>query len=227
VALWPQKPDEEFKAFVYEQFSRIGKALASPQRLVILNILCQGEHTVESLSSQAGLEVANLSRHLQVLRRARLVRLRREGKHSWYSAMDEETCRFLHLFREFASRRLIEVQAALEGIARSPSRLHPVGREELLRRLKEKDTVLVDVRPPEEFQQAHLPGALSIPLAELERRIGELSREKQIIAYCRGRFCILADQAVRLLQDRGHPARRADDGVIEWGIDGNPLERQG
>jgi len=223
--LWPERPDNEFKSFVYEQFSRIGKAFSAPARLIILNILCQGEHTVETLAHYAGLTVANLSRHLQVLKAANLVKMRRDGKFIYYMVADETTCRFFSDFKDFAYKQLVEIRTSLQEISKAPSRLYPVDREELLKRLNEEDTLIVDVRPEEEYQQGHLPGAVSIPLEELERRLSELPEDKDIVAYCRGRYCILADQAVDLLLAKGYRAQRADDGVVEWKIDGMPVEK--
>jgi len=223
--VWPERPDNEFKSFVYEQFSRIGKAFSAPARLIVLNILCQGEHTVETIARHAGLTVANLSRHLQVLKAANLVKMRRDGKFIYYMVADETTCRFFSDFKDFAYRQLVEIRTALQEISRAPSRLHPVDREALLERLNEEDTAIIDVRPEEEYQQGHLPGAVSIPLEELERRLSELPEGKDIVAYCRGRYCILADQAVDLLLAKGYRAQRADDGVVEWKIDGMPVEK--
>ncbi len=223
--VWPERPNNEFKSFVYEQFSRIGKAFSAPARLVTLNILCQGEHTVETLARYAGLTVANLSRHLQVLKAANLVKMRRDGKYIYYMVADEMTCRFFLDFKDFAYKQLVEIRTALQEISKTTSRLHPVDREELMKRLNEEDTIIIDVRPEEEYQQGHLPGAVSIPLEELERRLSELPEGKEIVAYCRGRYCILADQAVDLLLTKGYRAQRADDGVVEWKIDGMPVEK--
>jgi rhodanese-related sulfurtransferase len=223
--VWPEIPNNEFKSFVYEQFSRIGKAFSTPARLIILNILCQGEHTVETLAGYAGLTVANLSRHLQVLKAANLVKMRRDGKFIYYMVADETTCRFFSDFKDFAYNQLVEIRTALQEISKAPSRLHPVDREELMKRLNEEDTLIIDVRPEDEHQQGHLPGAVSIPLEELERRLSELPEDKGIVAYCRGRYCILADKAVDLLLAKGYRAQRADDGVVEWKIDGLPVEK--
>lgn len=224
MSIWPQAPDGEFKSFVYEQFARIGKALSSPPRLVILNILCQGEHTVESLSRHAALSVANLSRHLQVLKSVNLVKVRRDGKYIFYSLPDQQTCNFFTSFKEFGFQQLVELRAALEEISKAPSRVHPVDMAELQRLVDENEVILLDVRPKEEYAQAHLPGAISVPLDELELRLDELEKGKMIVAYCRGKFCILADQAVNILLAEGFQASRADDGVVEWRSAGLPVE---
>ena len=223
MSIWPQNPDSEFKTFVYEQFARIGKALSSPPRLVILNILCQSEHTVDSLARHAALNVGNLSRHLQVLKSVNLVKIRREGKRIYYSLPDEHAAKFYTSFKEFAFRQLVELRAALDEISQAPSRINPVSNEELQRLVSENDVILLDVRPAEEYAQAHLPGAISIPLEELESRLDELPKGKKIVAYCRGKFCILADQAVSILHTEGYDAKRADDGVVEWRDAGLPI----
>ncbi len=224
MAQLPSKADEEFKGFVYEHFSRLGKALSSPQRLVVLNILCQGEHTVEALARHAGLTVANLSRHLQILKNANLVSMRRRGKFAWYTVPDEQTRRFYLAFKEFATGHISEIRAALQEIAASPTRLDAVGREELLKRISDGGTLIVDVRPAEEYRGGHLPGAISVPLDELEQRRAELPVERSVLAYCRDRFCILADQAVEILKAHGYLVRRAEDGVLQWQLSGLPME---
>ena len=222
--VWPKNPDGEFKAFVYEQFSRIGKTLSSPQRLIILNILCQGEHTVESLARHAGLTVANLSRHLQILKATNMVKMRRGGKYTYYSLSDEQTCTFFGLFKEFGARQLLEIQAAMEEISTTPSRVDLLGLEQLRSMVEDGEAIIIDVRPAEEYQKAHLPGAISMPLDQLEIGLQELPKDRHIVAYCRGKFCILADKAVEILRSHGFQAVRAGDGVVEWRDAGLPLE---
>jgi rhodanese-related sulfurtransferase len=220
----PKFPDNQFKAFVYEQFSRLGKALSSPHRLIILNILCQGEHTVEALAKYSGLNLANVSQHLQILKSSNLVKVRRSGKHLYYIIADEQTAAFFTSFKDFAYQRFAEIQMSLNEISKSPTRLKPVDMDELKRKVSEEEALIIDVRPEEEFIHAHLPGAISIPLTELEKKLYELPWDKSIVAYCRGRFCILADQAVEILISKGFDARRANDGVIEWKMAGFPVE---
>ncbi len=222
--VWPQAPDDEFKTFVYEQFSRIGKALSSPQRLIILNILCQGEHTVESLARHAGLTVANLSRHLQILKTTNIVRMRRDGKYTYYSLSDEQTCAFFTSFKEYGAKQLLEIRAAMAEISSAPSRVDLVDLNKLTHMVNEGDVLIIDVRPEEEYHQAHLPGAVSMPLDQLEIRLKDHPKDKHIVANCRGRFCILADKAVELLRSQGFQATRAGDGVVEWRDAGLPLE---
>jgi len=222
---WIESPDDEFKSFVYEQFSRLGKVFSSSARLVILNILSQGEHTVEALARHSGLTVANLSRHLQALKSVNMVKMRRSGKYIYYSASDEETIRFFQDFKNFAYSKLAEIRNVLQEISSSPSRLHPVDTRELIEKIKDDEVLIIDVRPEEEYRCGHFQGAISIPLEDLEERIKQIPRDKPIVAYCRGRFCILADKAVEILLNHGYKVRRADDGVVEWKIAGLPVTR--
>jgi len=224
MAFLPTMPNEEFKVFVYEQFSKIGKSFSSPQRLIIMNILCQGEHTVETIARYSKMSIANVSRHLQILKSANLVKVRRDGKFIFYSPADEETCTFFNSFQKFAIRQITEIKHALEEISAYPSRLEPVQWSELVNMMKEKNTIIIDVRPHEEYKSGHIPGAISIPLEELEQRIKEISKANKVVAYCRGRFCILADKAVEILIEKGYDAARAEDGLVDWKIAGFPVE---
>jgi len=224
MSVFPNNPDEDFKSFVYEQFSRVGKALSSPHRLVLLNILCQGEHTVESLVENTGLNVANVSRHLQTLKSVNLVKIRREGKYIFYSLSDDETCIFFTGFRDFVYKHSSELHAAMNLIADKPSRKSIVNQEEMKLKLKKKNTLIVDVRPVEEYINIHLPGAVSIPLSTLEKRMDEIPRNKEVITYCRDNYCILADKAVNMLLDKGYDAKRLDIGLIDWKQAGLPVE---
>jgi rhodanese-related sulfurtransferase len=151
--------------------------------------------------------------------------MRRVGKNIYYEAADESTVRFFKDFKDFARHQFSEIRAALQEISKSPSRLHPVGQQELLQKIAEEDALIIDVRPEEEYRNGHLPGAVSIPLADLEKRIKELPWNRPILAYCRGRYCILADQAVEILLARGFNAQRAEEGMLEWKIAGMPIEK--
>ena len=224
MSIFPNNPDDNFKSFVYEQFSRVGKALSSPHRLVLLNILCQGEHTVESLVENTGLNVANVSRHLQMLKSVNLVKIRREGKYIFYSLSDDDTCVFFMGFRDFVYKHSSELHAAMNLIADKPSRLSIVGIDEMQKKLKDSHSLIVDVRPQEEYITLHLPGAVSIPLQSLESRIEEIPKDKEIITYCRDHYCILADKAVNILLDKGYDAKRLDIGLIDWKHAGLPIE---
>jgi rhodanese-related sulfurtransferase len=213
-----------FKRELYEQFARIGKALSSGPRIELLDLLSQTERTVEHLAQETGLSVANVSQHLQVLRSARLVEVRREGLYAYYRLADESVFQVWQALRATGEQRLLEIQQVVQTYLKQREQLEPVTAEELARRL-EQDTVLVlDVRPPEEYQAGHIPGALSVPLAELKQRLKELPRRKEIVAYCRGPYCVQADAAVDLLGTHGFKVRRLAVGVPDWRARGLPVE---
>jgi rhodanese-related sulfurtransferase/DNA-binding transcriptional ArsR family regulator len=222
---FPQFPDDAFKAFAYEHVAQIGKALSSPQRLVLLNILAQGPRTVEVLAELSALSVANASRHLQTLKASGLVVNERKGQHVVYTTADDCVKRFIGSVKEMAWTCSVELRHAVEVISESPTRAQSVSRDELLSMVSNADVVVVDVRPAEEYTEGHLPGAVSVPLDELEARLAELPPGREVVAYCRGRYCILADRAVELLKKRGVKARRTDADVLEWEAAGLPLER--
>jgi len=224
MSIFPNQPDDNFKSFVYEQFSRVGKALSSPHRLILLNILCQGEHTVESLVQNTGLNVANVSRHLQMLKSVNLVKIRREGKYIFYSLSDDDTCVFFMEFRQFVEKHSSELHAAMNLISDKPSRISILQKGEVKLKLNKKSSVIIDVRPQEEFLNLHLPGAISIPLEDLKERIDEIPLNKEIITYCRDNYCILADKAVNILLNEGFDAKRMDIGIIDWKHAGLPIE---
>lgn len=220
----PRTPDSEFKQYLYQHFSRIGKALSSPPRLVILNILSQGEHTVESVARASQLTPANVSQHLQLLKSVNLVRQRKEGKFVRYSLADEDASRFFVTYRRFVHSRIPEIDTAIRAVHEAPSRRNALTVEQLADVLEKDAIFLVDVRPLEEFETAHVPGAVSVPLSELPDRLDELPRDKEIVTFCRGLFCILADQAVEILLQAGFQANRVEGGVLEWRLAGKPLE---
>ncbi|MBI4727931.1 MAG: metalloregulator ArsR/SmtB family transcription factor [Acidobacteria bacterium] len=208
---------------LYESFSRIGKAVASPRRIQLLDLLCQGERSVEALAGAAGMSVANTSAHLGVLRGARLVERRRDGTRVLYRPAGDQVVRFALALEDLARDRLAEVDRSLRAAPWSATDAEPVTREELLRRMRRKAVVVIDVRPAEEYAAAHIPGAVSIPLASLGRRLRSLPRAAQIVAYCRGPYCILAPQAVAILRRKGFRARRLEDGFPEWRLGGLPV----
>jgi len=223
MSVFPTTPNDDFKEYVYEQLSRLGKAFASPQRLVIMNIICQGEHTVEALARHSRLTLANVSRHLQVLRSANLLRMRRDGKYIYYRLSDDKTAEFYINFRDFALTRLSDLQKALQEVSGSPTRIDGVGMNELFNQLKSQSLFVIDVRPEEEYYESHLPGAVSIPVGEIESRIGELPRDREIVVYCRGELCILADKALDILRANGFTAKRLNEGLIDWKLAGFPI----
>jgi rhodanese-related sulfurtransferase len=208
---------------LYELFAQVGRALSSPVRIQLLDLLCQGERSVEQLASTAGVQVANTSAHLQVLRRCRLVEIRRARQQVFYRLADDEVARFFLMLREFARARSVEVQRVVEDFIVARDELDPVRRDELLERMVRQEVVVIDVRPVEEYRSGHIPGAVSMPLAEMPDRISELSGGGEIVACCRGPYCVLAPEAVALLRRRGLPARRLQDGFPEWRLAGLPV----
>ena len=213
----------EFKDRLYEELGRIAKAIDSPRRLELIDLLAQGERSVEDLASEAALSVANTSQHLQVLRRARLVETRKEGLRVYYRLGHPEVYDVARAVRGLAKARLAELSQLVQTYLESRDELEPVPREELLRRVRSGRAVVLDVRPREEYRAGHIPGALSIPLEELETRLGELPARKEVVAYCRGPYCVYADEAVRELTRHGFHARRLIDGFPEWKRAGLPV----
>ena len=212
------------KSLLYEQVARIGKATASPKRLEIIELLCQSEKTVDTLASEAGISVKLASAHLKVLRVARLVEGRKDGRNIYYRLSDSNVAEFWIALRTLAEERLLELQAALDSMVTAPRELVPAERRELIARAKAGEIVVIDVRPEPEYRTGHLPYARSLPLRELKLRLDELPKDKPIVAYCRGPFCLMAPQAVEMLQASGFRASRLEDGVAEWRSRGFPIE---
>ena len=212
-----------FKKAIYEQLARIGKAVASPPRLELLDLLCQGPRTVEALAKEAGLTVANASQHLQVLRSARLVEAEKQGLYVTYRLADVAVCEFFQKLRTLAELRLAEVESIVRQLREGPERLEPVEKKALLRRVRRGEVVVLDVRPPEEYRAGHIPGALSVPLKQLRSHLSKLPRNQDIVAYCRGPYCVLAAEAVELLRAKGFRALRLEDGIPEWRAHGLPV----
>ncbi len=210
-------------ADLYEQFARIGKALASARRVELLDLLCQGERSVDALARTSGMTVTNTSQHLQALRASRLVDARKEGTKVIYRVADDEVCRFFFALRELAGNRLAEVEQFVRHYVEGVGEYEPVRCAELLERAKRRGVVVLDVRPTEEYASGHIRGAISIPLGELEQRLGSLPRDAEIVAYCRGPYCLLAPRAVELLRERGFHAHRLEDGFPEWRLAGHPV----
>jgi rhodanese-related sulfurtransferase/DNA-binding transcriptional ArsR family regulator len=212
------------KTALFDGFARLGQALGNGRRLEILDVLANGERTVEGLAAEAGLSVANASQHLQVLRAAGLVRSRRQGTRIFYQLGDAVVFELWRNLRSVAAQRQAEVGRLAEAYLGARESLEPVTRAELLRRLKRKeDLVILDVRPAAEYAAGHLPSAVSIPLAELRRRLRDLPRGKEIVAYCRGPYCAFAQTAIRVLRQAGFDARRLEEGLPEWKAAGLPV----
>jgi len=219
-------PDQRVKGELFDQFARIGKGLGSGRRIEILDILANGERTVEALSEQVHLTIANTSQHLQILRDTGLVRSRREGTFVRYGLAAPEVYEFWTSLRSLAANRLAGVERLVEAYVGARNGLEPVSRKELFKRLRSGDRLVVlDVRPKDEFEAGHLPGAVSIPLAELERRLKQLPKNREVVAYCRGPYCAFAPEAVRVLNRRGYRARQLEDGFPEWSAAGLPVDK--
>lgn len=215
--------DRSFKDSLYEQFARIGHALSTPKRLEILDLLGQGERSVEVLANEANLSVPNASQHLKVLRSARLVDSRRDGAHVYYRLADAAVWGLWTALRDLGELRLTEIGELLRAVADEEG-VELVDRPTLWRMVQEGEVTVLDVRPPAEYDAGHIPGAVSIPLDELERRLSEVPHEQLVVAYCRGPYCVLAVQAVELLSNQGFMARRLEDGFPEWREEGLPIE---
>jgi len=204
------------KTALFDAFARAAKALASGRRIELLDVLANGERTVEALAGEVDLSVANTSQHLQILRQAGLISSRREGTSVHYRLAGPEVFELWRTLRSLAASRLAEVERLAAAYLGSRDELEPVTREELARRLQDGDLVVLDVRPATEYAAGHLPGAVSIPVGELRRRLAELPADREIVAYCRGPYCAFAHEAVGLLREEGYAARRLEDGLPEW-----------
>ena len=211
------------KKEIYEQISRIGKAVASPARLELLDLLAQAPRSVEVLAREAGLSVANASQHLRILRAARLVEAEKKGLFVTYRLADPKVGDFFLTLRALAEDRLADIERIVRQFMEGRESLEPVEKESLLERVREGVVTVVDVRPREEYRAGHIPGAVSVPLKELEPYLPRLPSDHQIVAYCRGPYCVLAIDAVEILRAHGFRAMRLDDGVLEWQARGLPL----
>ena len=209
--------DRAAKTALFDAFARAAKALASGRRIELLDVLANGERTVEALAAEVGLTAANTSQHLQILRQAGLVATRREGTSIHYRLAAPEVFELWRTLRTLAASRLAEVERLAAAYLGGRDDLEPVTREELARRLEDgDDLVVLDVRPAAEHAAGHLPGAVSIPVGELRRRLAELPADREVVAYCRGPYCAFAHEAVALLRQEGFAARRLEDGLPEW-----------
>lgn len=212
-----------FKHDLFHQFARIGKALASPNRLELLEFIAQGERTVEALAAVASLSVANTSQHLQQLRQAGLITARKEGQYVYYRLAGDDVLVLLNTLREVAEQRLAEVERLVNSFLTVKDNLEPVPAAELLKRVRAGLVTVLDVRPREEYATGHLRGALNVPLAELEKHLDKFPADKEIVAYCRGPHCVLAFDAVARLRKHGLKARRLEYGFPEWKLSGRPV----
>lgn len=212
------------KSMLFAEFARVSKALGSGSRLELLEFLAQGERSVDALAGIAGLSVANTSRHLQILKQTGLVAARKEGQFVHYSVSGDGVIRLLGALQEVAQHNVAEVGKIIATYLASKDSLEPVSVPQLMERMKLSLVTVIDVRPPEEFAAGHLPGAINVPISELEKRVRELPREVEIVAYCRGPFCVLSFEAVARLRTSGFKARRLETGFPEWKVAGLPVE---
>jgi rhodanese-related sulfurtransferase/predicted transcriptional regulator len=216
-----------FKNAIYGQFSRMGKGLANAHRLELLDVLAQGPRSVEVLAEETALTVANASQHLQVLRRARLVRRQKEGTYVYYRLAGDDVVRLWQALRTAAEAQLADIDRIVRDYRTTPEALEPIGVSELRERAAKGQVVVLDVRPAEEYRHGHIAGARSIPVDELTSRLDELPDDAEVVAYCRGPYCVFADEAVETLRAHGIWARRLDVGFPDWQAAGLPTETTG
>lgn len=215
-----------FKHNLFNQFARVGKALSNGNRLELLEFLAQGERSVEALAKVSGLTVGNTSQHLKQLRLAGLVSSRKQGLKVHYSLSGDDVLSLLDAMRNVAERHIADVQQLVNSFLTVKDDLEPILRDELLQRVKDDLVTVLDVRPAEEFAAGHVPGAINVPLSELESYLDKLGTEQEIVAYCRGPHCVLAFDAVAKAREKGLNARRLEDGFPEWKLAGMPVEQQ-
>lgn len=220
-------PHRRFKDSIYEQLARLGKAIAAPKRLELLDLLCQGPRTVDALAEQAAISVANASQHLQVLRAARLVEAEKKGLFVEYRLGSDEVARFFVAVRGLGEARLAEMDQIATAYFEQRGALETVDGDELLRRVRAGEVTVLDVRPLEEYRAGHIPGAVSLPVDELKSRLKQLPKSREIVAYCRGPYCVMAVEAVALLRKKGFKAHRLEQGVADFRARGWRVERQG
>ncbi len=213
------------KHLMNEQFAEVAKALSHANKLELLELLAQGERSVEALANVAGLTVANTSRHLQQLRRAGLIAARKEGLYVFYRVAGDDVIDLLRSLRRTGQRHISEVNNVVIGYFNDRDSLEAISRKELLKRSKDGLVTVLDVRPSEEYEMGHIPGALNIPINEIEQHLANLPKGQEIIAYCRGEYCVLAFEAVAALRKKGFTARRLEEGYPEWKAAGLPVER--
>ena len=221
----PMSTDAEHKARLYQAIGRVALALGSAGRLQILEFVAQGERSVDALAAMTGLSVANTSKHLQALRQAGLVSARKEGLRVYYAIAGDDVAALLSALRQVSEHRVAEVERLLRTWLSHRDEMEAVPAREALARAKKGLVVVLDVRPREEYEAGHLPGAVNIPILELEKRLRELPRRKEVIAYCRGPYCLMSYDAVSLLRKKGMKARRLEAGLPEWRAAGLPVER--
>ncbi|MBO8172481.1 MAG: metalloregulator ArsR/SmtB family transcription factor [Bacillaceae bacterium] len=213
-----------FKNEIYGQLARIGKAISSPRRIEILDLLAQGQKSVEVLARETGMSIANVSQHLQTLLDARLVRYEKRGNYSYYRLADESVSDFLVAMNLLAENRLADVKHIRQEFYSKYDETDPIELDTLIDRIENGDLTLMDVRPRDEYEAAHLPHAVSVPIDELEKHLSHLPKDQEIVVYCRGKQCVYAVQAVRQLRKKGYQAYRLEEGIQEWKYRNRPIE---
>lgn len=216
--------DHNFKSDLFEQFARIGKALSSGKRLEMLEFLAQGERSVEQLARMTALSIANASQHLQQLRQVGLVTARKEGLYVYYRIAGDGIVRLLTALRAVGEEHVADVDRLVKLFLNSKDNLEPVPAKELWQRVKQGLVTVLDVRPPEEYAQGHIRGAINVPVTELKKRLHQIPAGQEVVAYCRGPYCLLAYEAVQLLRQKGIKARRLEEGYPEWKSAGLPVD---
>lgn len=216
--------EREFKDFVFQEIAAVAQAFSSPKRLEIIEVLAQGERSVETLAREVSMAIANTSRHLQVLKNARIVRSRKQGVSVIYMLAGQDVFLVWKALQSLAEKRRAEIKEVARSFFAERGGIEPISLQELQRRVKNNQVILLDVRPVEEYANVHLPGAVSMPLAELKRGFGKLPKTREIVAYCRGPYCVLAADAVAILKKAGYRAVRLEEGVNEWKQAGLPVE---
>lgn len=214
---------KQFKQELNDQFARLGKVLSNGRRLELLEHLAQGERSVDGLARVAGLSVANTSQHLRRMQEARLVTARREGRQVIYAIAADDVIELLEVFRRVGERHLAEIREMVEAHLNQKDTLEPVSAEELIERCRRGLVTLIDVRPEEEYQAGHIPGAVNVTIGDLEQRMADLDPEREIIAYCRGPYCTFSFEAVAQLREAGFDTRRLESGFPEWKLAGLPV----
>ena len=217
-------PHRDLKDALYAQFARIGHAVGTPKRIELLDLLSQGPKTVEALAEQSATPIKNTSAHLRVLRQARLVETRREGTYIRYRLAGDEVAEFLRSLQSLSRSRLAEVEQVANLYLESRDEMQPVSLAQLRQLIREGAVTVIDVRPRDEYEAGHIPGALSVPVSELHRQLPEIPKRREVVAYCRGPYCVYSLEAVTLLRKRGYRARRAAEGLPDWRAQGFPVE---
>lgn len=208
--------ERKWKDQLYQEFARIGKCLSSPKRLEIMDLLAQGPKSVDLLAKNTGMSVANVSQHLQTLHDSRLVRFTKKGNYVIYELAEVSVADFMVSLHRLSEKQLVEIQRLKTEILQLHESVEPIALEELMKRMEQDEVLLVDVRPREEYEMAHILGAISIPIEELEQHLASLPANKEIVAYCRGPYCFMSAQAVEILREKGLKASRLEEGISEW-----------